>query len=76
MRSRIDWLEVGLQIAGFVLIYLILGLVSWPFLLKLVLALVLAWLLGFVISRIRKIIRRRREGPKRVRVISVETVDD
>lgn len=76
MRSRIDWLDIGLQIAGFVLIFVILSLVPWPFILKLLLALALAPVLGFVINRARRAIRRRREEPKRMRVISVETVDD
>lgn len=76
MRSRVDWLDIGLQIAGFALIYVLLSLVSWPFLLKLVLALVLASVLGLVLNRVRRIIKRRRSEPKRMRVISVETVDD
>lgn len=76
MRSRIDWLDIGLQIAGFVLIFVVLSLVPWPFILKLLLALALAPVLGFVINRARRAIRRRREEPKRMRVISVETVDD
>jgi len=76
MRSRIDWLDIGLQVAGFVLIFVVLSLVPWPFILKPLLALALAPVLGFATNRIRRAIRRRREEPKRMRVISVETVDD
>ncbi|WP_394940150.1 hypothetical protein [Psychromicrobium sp. YIM B11713] len=76
MRGRVNWLELGLQIGGFVLIYLLLSLVSWPFLVKLLAALVLAMVFGVVANRIRRQVRRRRSEPRRIRVISVETVDD
>lgn len=58
------------------LIYLLLSLFSWPFLGKLLLALALAAVFGMLTSRIRKHLRRKRTEPKRIRVISVETVDD
>ncbi|WP_285727673.1 hypothetical protein [Psychromicrobium xiongbiense] len=76
MRSRVDWLDLGLQFLGFVVIYLVLAALNWPWLLKLAIAFLLAIGVSVVLRRIRLALRKRRSEPKRIRVISVETVDD
>lgn len=76
MRRKVDWLEFGLWIGGFVLIFVLLSLVSWPFLLKMLAAIVLSLVFSVLSNRIRRYVQRRRSEPKRIRVISVETVDD
>ncbi|MCZ2401841.1 hypothetical protein IV498_01245 [Paenarthrobacter sp. Z7-10] len=76
MRKKADWGDLVFQFVSFALVCLALSLLTWPFLVKLVAAFGFSMLLAGVYKYVRRTVRRRRQQPKRLRVMHIENVED
>lgn len=80
MRKRASAADLVFQFISFALVCLGLSLVSWPFLVKIVMAFAFSMLLAWGYAHLRRVLRLRRQQrlqqPKRLRVVRIENVED
>ncbi|MCY0905549.1 hypothetical protein [Arthrobacter sp. H14-L1] len=76
MRKKSGRADLVFQFVSFALVCLVLSVLPWPFLLKVAAAFALSLLLSAVYTRARRNAQRRKMEPKRMRVISVKSVED
>ncbi|WP_026556093.1 hypothetical protein [Arthrobacter sp. 35W] len=76
MRKKADWLDITFQFTSFALVCLLLSVARWPFLVNIVLAFGVSMGLSWAYGRFRQVRAARKAEPKRMRVISVQNVED
>ncbi len=69
-------MDLVFQFISFALVCLVLSLVSWPFLVKIVMAFAFSMLLAWGYAYVRRVLRRRQLQPKKLRVVRIENVED
>ncbi|MBW4095743.1 MAG: hypothetical protein HIU81_10415 [Acidobacteria bacterium] len=76
MRKKTDWADLTFQFLSFAVMCLILSVARLPFVGKILLAFAASVLLSFLWAQGRKMWRKRRAEPRRIRVVSVKNADD
>ncbi|WP_125616915.1 hypothetical protein [Specibacter cremeus] len=76
MRGKTTWLDITVQFASFALMCLILAVTRFPLPLKIILAFGVSIAISAGYAYVKRVSRKRAAEPKRVRVYSVENVDD
>ncbi|MFI5084958.1 MAG: hypothetical protein ACHP7K_03400 [Actinomycetales bacterium] len=75
-KKKTDWADLAFQFLSFAVMCLILSVLRMPFIAKVILAFGVSFLLSVAWAYCRKLWRRRRAEPKRIRVVSVKNADD
>ena len=76
MRKRAGAADLVFQFISFAAVCVVLSMARWPFPVKIVLAFVFSLLLSWGYAYVRRVLRRRQQQPKKLRVIHIESVDD
>jgi membrane protein implicated in regulation of membrane protease activity len=76
MRKRASAADLAFQFISFAGVCVLLSLARWPFPVKIVLAFAFSLLLSWGYSYVRRVLRRRGQQPKKLRVIHIENAED
>lgn len=76
MRKKADWADLVFQFISFAMVCVALSVVSWPFPIKIMMAFGFSLLLAWGWAYVRRVLRLRRQQPRKLRVVRIENVED